>query len=81
VTKRLRCPYCSSANYWILSGDRRRCAQCRRDWRPGRLPLRLAPRDWRHVLGWFVRGLSAQAIAHETGLRRERVLRALRLLR
>ena len=33
------------------------------------------------MLGWYVRGLSAQAIAHETGLRRERVLRALRLLR
>lgn len=33
------------------------------------------------VRGWFVRGMSAQAIAHETGLRRERVLRAWTIVR
>ncbi len=41
------------------------------------MPLRLTPREWRQVLGWFVRGLSAQAISRETGLDRKRVVRAL----
>lgn len=81
MARRLKCPQCGNAKDWILSGDRRRCAHCRHDWRPGRLPLRVTSRDWQHVLGWFVRGMSAQAIAHETGLRRERVLRALTLVR
>lgn len=81
MARRLKCPQCGHAKYWILSGERRRCAHCRHDWRPGRLPLRLTSRDWRQVLGWVVRGLSAQAIARETGLRRERVLRGLTVVR
>jgi transposase len=41
----------------------------------------LTSRQWRVLLGWFVRGLSSQAVAHETGLERKRVLRALTCLR
>jgi transposase len=37
--------------------------------------------EWRTLLGWFLRGLSSQAIAAETGLARTRVLRALRVVR
>lgn len=81
MAKRLRCPRCDSGKYWILRGRKRRCAQCRYDWKPGRLPLRLSPRQWRELLGWFVRGLSGQAIAQETGLQRKRILRALLVVR
>jgi len=79
--KRLQCPRCGSREYWICSRDRRRCAGCRYDWGPGRLPLRLRAADWRAVLGWFARGLSGQAIATETGLDRKRVHRALLVVR
>ncbi len=65
----------------MLRRGRRRCTRCRYEWRPGRLPLRLTSRQWRHLVGWFVRGLSGHAIAHETGLTRTRVLRALTALR
>lgn len=81
MAKRLRCPQCTSAHYWILRRGTRRCAHCRHDWRPGQCPLRLTSRQWRVLLGWFVRGLSSQAVAHETGLERKRVLRALTCLR
>ena len=77
MSRRLKCPRCHSATYWILRRGRRRCARCRYDWRPGRLPLRLTPQQWHALLGWFVRGLSAQAIALETRLERRRILRAL----
>ena len=79
--KRLRCPRCTSNKYWILGRRRRRCARCRFEWRPGRLPLRLTTAQWRQLLGWFVRGLSSQAVAQETGLERKRVLRALLYIR
>ena len=50
-------------------------------WKPGRLPLRLTPRQWRQLLGWFIRGLSSQQIAEEAGFSRTRILRALLLIR
>ncbi|MFQ6030039.1 MAG: IS1595 family transposase [Dehalococcoidia bacterium] len=57
-----------------------RCARCRSDWRRG-LPLRLTRHQWEALLRCHVQGLSAQAIAQETGLHRQRVLRALMRLR
>lgn len=64
-----------------MRDGRRRCAECRYDWKPGRLPLRLTAPQWRAVLRWFVRGLSSAEIARETGLDRKRVLRALLVVR
>jgi hypothetical protein len=45
------------------------------------MPLRLTAPQWRLVLRWFVRGMSSAQIAHETGLDRKRVLRALSVVR
>jgi transposase-like protein len=77
----LRCPHCGATTSWLLKDGRRRCARCRRDWRPGRLPLRLSLRQWREVLRWFVRDTSSAEIARETGLERKRVVRALLIVR
>jgi transposase len=55
----------------------RRCAVCRYDWYPNRLPLHLTRTQWRSILGWFLREQSAKVIAEETGLERRRVIRAL----
>jgi hypothetical protein len=65
----------------VLGDGRRRCARCRLDWRPGRLPLRLTSRQWRAIVGWFIRDVPADAIARETGVHRKRVLRALTVVR
>jgi hypothetical protein len=64
-----------------LRDGRRRCADCRYDWKPGRLPLRLSAAEWRALLRWFVRGASSAEIARETRLERKRVLRALLIVR
>jgi transposase len=77
----MQCPRCSSRKSWLLKGGRRRCARCRYDWTPGRLPLRLTQRQWRALVQWFVRGSSSAQIAHETRLDRKRVLRALTVVR
>jgi len=81
MARRLRCPRCGGAKYWILKEERRRCSVCRHTWKPGALPLRLTPRQWTQLVGWFVRGLSARHIAAETGLDRKRILRALTVVR
>ena len=77
----LRCPRCGARKSWRLKDGRRRCATCRYDWRPGRLPLRLSKREWEDVLRWFVRDATAAVIAQETGIERKRVLRALLITR
>ena len=81
VAPRARCPRCGNPRSWILRNGRRRCARCRFDWRPGRLPLRLTPQQWRELLRWFVRGAPSAQIADETRLNRKRVLRALTSVR
>ena len=81
MNSQLSCPRCGSTRSWILKSGRRRCAQCRFDWRPGRWPLRLSAAEWRAILRWFVRGVSSAVIAQETGLERKRVLRALTVVR
>ena len=75
------CPRCGARTSWLLGNGRRRCAVCRRDWRPGRLPLRLSLPQWKALLRWFARGAASADIALETGLERKRVLRALLVVR
>jgi len=77
----VRCPRCGATKSWLLKDGRRRCARCRRDWRPDRLPLRLSAREWREVLRWFIRDATGIEIARQTRLSRKRVLRALTLVR
>ena len=80
MTKRDRCPRCGYTRAWSIRRAKRRCARCRYEWRSG-APLRLSRHQWAALLRWHVRGLSSQAIAAETGLHRQRVLRALMVLR
>jgi transposase len=75
------CPRCGARKFWTLKNGRRRCARCRYDWKPDRLPLRLTRRQWRALLEWFVRGMTSAQIAQETQLERKRILRALTIVR
>lgn len=77
----MECPRCSGRKSWALAGGRRRCARCRFDWKPGRLPLRLTRAEWRALLSWFARGTTSAEISNETGLERKRILRALKTVR
>lgn len=64
----------------MIRRHKRRCARCRYEWRPG-LPLQLTWHQWQGLLRCHIRGLSVAAIAEETGLHRQRVLRALTRVR
>src|SRR5215469_13862101 len=80
MTRRQRCPRCRYTRTWIIRREKCLCARCRYEWRPG-LPLRLTRHQWRALLRCHVRGLSAAAIAEETDVHRQRVLRALTVVR
>ncbi len=80
MTKRQRCPHCGYTRAWAIRRNAFRCARCRKDWHAG-FPLRLTCHQWQAILRWHARGLSAQDISRETGLHRQRVLRALMILR
>src|SRR5215468_3514819 len=79
MTRRQQCPRCRYTRTWIIRREKRLCARCRYEWRPG-LPLRLTRHQWRAPLRCHVRGLSAAAIAQRTAVQRQRVLRALTLV-
>lgn len=76
----MTCPRCGHQKVWDIRRNRHRCARCRYDWRPGP-PLRLSEGEWEKILGAYVRGKKVQEIARETGFHRQRILRALSLLR
>lgn len=80
MTRRQRCPRCRYTRTWVIRRDKHLCARCRYEWRPG-LPLRLTRHQWQTLLRCHIRGLSAAAVAEEAGLHRQRVLRALILVR
>lgn len=60
-----------------MSTGRRRCAQCKYDFIPHRLPLRITREEWREILHLFLMEQSSNSIAEQTGLDKKRVLRAL----
>lgn len=81
MTKRHKCPKCSFNKSYRIRRNKVRCVKCKYEWVPNRLPARLLASQWRKILGWFLRGLSSQNIANETGINRLRIIRALSKVR
>ena len=75
------CPRCSNKKIYEIRRGKQRCASCKYEWIPNRLPLHLNRKEWIKVLKWFLHGLSAQAISNETGINRWRIHRALNTVR
>jgi transposase-like protein len=66
---------------YLLGTGKRRCARCRYDFTPHRLPLYLSRDQWKEIITWFLLEQSGQNIALRTSLGRGRVLRALTFIR
>lgn len=75
------CPICSLKKIYFIRRGKWRCAGCRYEWLPHRLPLHLSRTEWVNILRWFLHGLSAKAISHETGINRQRIHRDLTTVR
>ena len=78
---KIRCPKCKAKTVYLLASGKRRCARCRFDFIPHRLPLRLTKDQWKEIMRWFLLEQSGQNIAIRTSLKRLRVLRSLTIIR
>lgn len=78
---RIECPKCKAKKVYRLGSRKRRCARCRYDFVPHRLPLHLTRDEWKEIIRWFLLEQSSQNIALRTSIERKRVLRALTLVR
>ena len=81
MTKHLKCPHCGCGKLYSARWEKVRCNTCLYEWKPKKLPLTLTRKEWIKILHWFLRGLPAVAIAQETGIHRQRILRALTYVR
>lgn len=75
------CPRCSCKKVYGIRRGKIRCASCRYEWLPHRLPLYLSCHEWIKILKWFLHGISSKAIGNETGINRQRIIRALLIVR
>ena len=66
---------------YVVRRGKCRCAGCKYEWQPYRFSLHLDRKEWVTILRWFLHGLRAKAISCETGIHRQRVLRALVIVR
>jgi len=78
---KISCPKCEGKKLYKLRTGRRRCAQCKYDFTPHRLPLRLTREEWKEILHLFLMEQSSNSIVEQTGLDKKRVLRVLTRVR
>jgi transposase len=78
---KLQCPKCKAKSVYLLANGKRRCAKCRFDFIPHRLPLRLTKDQWKEIIKWFLLEQSSQNIALRTSIKRQRVIRSLTIIR
>ena len=79
--KNKKCPKCNYTKQWAIRRGKLKCAECRYEWLPDKLPLRLTKRQWQKVIRFFMLGLSSNKIVTETKTDKRRVLRALNTTR
>jgi len=77
MTRRYKCPRCKNSKSYVITRGRRRCARCKYEWKPGRLPLRISASLWPRLLMHFFQELSAEQIARQNDCDKRQVLRAL----
>lgn len=74
---KIACPKCNSKKLWKLQNGKRRCARCRYEFIPHKLPLTFTGEEWKKIILLFLMEQSSNSIAERTGFEQRRVLRAL----
>jgi len=78
---RISCPRCRHRKSYKIRRAKRRCSDCRFEWKPRALPLRLTKSQWKQILKWFALGLSSNQISEQTTITKQRIIRALNIVR
>ena len=78
---KIACPKCNSKKLYKLQSGKRRCAQCRHEFIPHKLPLTFSRDEWKKIIHLFLMEQSSNSINEQTGFEQRRVLRALTKIR
>jgi len=78
---KIACPKCNSKKLYKMSSGKRRCSECKYDFIPHNLPLRLTRDEWKHIIRLFLMEQNSNSIVERTKFERRRVFRALTKIR
>ena len=78
---KIACPKCNAKKLYQLQSGKRRCARCRYEFIPHKLPLTFSRSDWKKIIHLFLMEQSSNSIANQTGFEQRRVVRALTKIR
>jgi len=78
---KIACPKCNSKKVYKLQSGKRRCAQCRYEFIPHKLPLTFSRDEWKKIIHLFLMEQSSNSINEQTGFEQRQVLRALTKIR
>jgi transposase len=78
---KIACPKCNSKKLYNMQSGKRRCARCKYEFIPHKLPLTFSRDEWKKILHLFLMEQSSNSIAEQTGFEQRRVLRALTKIR
>ena len=75
------CPRCQNRKLYKVRRGKKRCKNCRYEWKPKIAGLRLTKAVWRKILFWFVLGHSLRTISAQTGVSHYSVEKAVGIAR
>lgn len=64
-----------------MSSGKRRCSECKYDFIPHKLPMRLTRDEWKQIIHFFLMEQNSNSIIEQTRFERRRVFRALTMIR
>lgn len=77
----MKCPRCGNNKSWLVRRHKRKCAACKYEWSPQKLPLQLSRSQWRYLIRQFLVSETIAATANKKHLGRGQVLRAFGIIR
>ncbi|MCK9592403.1 MAG: hypothetical protein M0Q91_10395 [Methanoregula sp.] len=78
---KIACPKCNSKKLYNLQKGKRRCARCKYEFIPHKLPVTFSRDKWKKILHLYLMEQSSNSITEQTGFEQRRVLRALTKIR
>ena len=78
---KIACPKCNSKKLYKMRSGKRRCSECKYDFIPHNLPMRLTRDEWKHIIRLFLMEQNSNSIIERTRFERRRVFRALTKIR
>lgn len=78
---KIACPKCNSKKLYKMRSGKRRCSECKYDFIPHNLPLRLTRDEWKQLIRLLLMEQNSNSIIERTQFERRRVFRALTKIR